>query len=147
MEHFVRRLDAWVALLLMGLSILATFSVGGSGQLFEVFTVNRTLVWVYLLSAILLMGGVLTRDQTAHIVSASLGFFFVVLAVLGIVTPSLLDLPLSRGNMWLHFGIGLALLYDWKGTNRAASRMPPETPPLNESSNESSVTGSSRRKT
>lgn len=118
MEHIVRRLDAWVALLLMGLSILATFSVTGTGLVLEVFTVNLTLVWVYLLSAIALMGGVLTRDQTAHSVSASLGFFFLLLAVLGILIPSVLDLPLSKGNMWIHFGIGLALLYDWKGTSR-----------------------------
>ncbi|GEM49892.1 DUF4383 domain-containing protein [Deinococcus cellulosilyticus] len=147
MRHITRRLDAWVALLLMGVSILATFRVAGSGQLFEVFTVNLTLVWVYLLSAILLMGGVLTRDQTAHTVSASLGFFFLVLAVLGILTPSLLDLPLSRGNMWLHFGVGLALLYDWKGTNHLSFRKPRETSPFHDPSHDSSVPGAPGRKT
>lgn len=102
---------ALVLLLLCSIGTLVVSSAGGMAL--GMFPVTVTLMWVYLISFLLLGVGVLVRSIFAMRVSAWLGFLFALMAFVGIFTPSLLNLPLQGGNLWVHLLVALALMYSW----------------------------------
>ncbi|GGJ52899.1 hypothetical protein GCM10008938_43590 [Deinococcus roseus] len=110
----MQKTQAVVALVLMLLCSAGTFVVSNAGRLaLGVFPVTVTLMWVYLISVLLLGAAVLVSSTFAVRVSTWLGFGYALMAFMGIFTPSLLDLPLQGGNLWMHLLVALTLLYTW----------------------------------
>lgn len=114
MMSMMQKTQTGVALVLLLLCSAGTFVVSNAGQVaLGVFPVTVTLLWVYLISVLLLGAAVLVGSTFAVRVSTWLGFVYGLMAFMGLFTPSLLDLPLQGGNLWVHALISLALMYTW----------------------------------
>lgn len=110
----MQKIQLSVALLLLMLCVIGTLVMSSGGRMaLGVFPVTVTLMWVYMISFLLLAAGVLLRSVFAVKVSAWLGFWFALMAFLGLFIPSVLDLPLQVGNLWVHLLVGLVLMYTW----------------------------------
>lgn len=120
-----RWIDAVVALVLLGVGIAGTFVVSGSGVLFGVFPMTVPTIWLFILSGVALTYTVLSSDRTALWVSALFGVVYAALFILGLFLSSFLGFTLQEGNLWLHLGVALVLLYDWLLTPTFTSSTPP----------------------
>lgn len=126
----IQKVQVGVAGALLVFSVIGAFMlVNLSPVVWGVFPVALGLLWVYLVSAVVLIAGALMEGRFEFFVSVWMGLLYAVMALWGVFMVSLPGVPLDGGNRWLHLLVALLLLFSWMfQPSGSEAEQPPKQP-------------------